>query len=148
MDKVITILSSTWKFAATFPVAVYVFNMSFFQTVLYTNMGGLLGIIVSGFLSKSLVVLYERFWPEKLKFKKKPKRKFTKRNRRLVTFKRKYGLPGIVVLTHVLLSIPVGTFLIVKYYGQNKLNYLYLLFCQIGWSVLYTLFYLQVKVVL
>lgn len=148
MDEVIIILSSTWKFAATFPVAVYVFNMSFFQTILYTNIGGLLGIIVSGFLSKSLVVLYNRYWPERLKIRKKYKRKFTKRNRRLVTFKRKYGLPGIVVLTPVLLSIPVGTFLIVKYYRQRQLSYLFLVLCQIVWSVLYTYFYIQIKVVI
>ena len=145
MNEVIIILSSTWKFAATFPVAVYGFNMSFLQTVLYTNIGGILGIVFFGFLSKILLVMYQRFWPEKLKFKKKQRRKFSKRNRRLVSFKKKYGLFGIVVLTPVMLSIPVGTFLIVKYYGTQKQNYFYLFLCQVAWSVLYTLFYLKIK---
>ncbi len=148
MDEAIIILSSTWKFAATFPVAVYGFNMSFLQTVLFTNIGGVLGIVVFGILAKSLLVLYRRFWPQKLKFQRKKKRTFSKRNRRLVRFKKKYGLPGIVVLTPVLLSIPVGTFLIVKYYGKQKQNYVYLFLCQLAWSILYTLFYLKMKVFL
>ncbi len=148
MNEAIIILSSTWKFAATFPVAVYGFNMSFLQTVLLTNIGGLLGIVVFGIFSKSLLILYRRFWPQRLKFQKKQKRRFSKRNRRLVNFKKKYGLPGIVVLTPVLLSIPVGTFLIVKYYGKQKQNYVYLFLCQMAWSVLYTVFYLKIKVLL
>lgn len=145
MDKLIVILSSTWKFAATFPVAVYVFNMSFFETILYTNIGGFLGLIVSVILSKGLIKLYLDFWPEKLKWKRKTRKKFTRRNRRLVKFKSKYGLYGIVFLTPVLLSIPIGTFLVTKYYRYNKSNYLYLLFSQIIWSVIYAFLYIKTK---
>ncbi len=145
MDILIIILSSTWKFAATFPIAVYVFKMSFFQTIVYTNIGGLLGIIIFRFLSKGLIKLYIAFWPEKLKRKRKTIKKFTRFNRRLVWLKAKYGLYGIVFLTPVLLSIPVGTFLVTKYYGQNKLSYLYLLFSQLIWSVIYTFFYFKIK---
>jgi hypothetical protein len=143
MDKLIVILSSTWKFAATFPVAIYGFRMSFSQTVLYTNTGGILGIIFSGLLSKGLIKLYITFWPKKLK--RKPRKRFTKNNRRLVRLKTKYGLHGIVFLTPVLLSIPVGTFLVTKYYKQTILNYLYLLTSQIIWSLIYTFFYIKIK---
>jgi hypothetical protein len=141
----IIILSSTWKFAATFPFAVYVFNMSFFQTIVYTNIGGLFGIIIFGFLSKGLIKLYIAFCPEMLKRKRKTIKKFTSWNRRLVWLKAKYGLYGIVFLTPVLLSIPVGTFLVTKYYRHNKLSYLYLLFSQLIWSVIYTFFYIKIK---
>ncbi|MGQ1945532.1 hypothetical protein ACT3CD_00345 [Geofilum sp. OHC36d9] len=143
MDKLIVILSSTWKFAATFPVAVYGFKMSFTQTILYTNIGGVFGIVASGLLSKGLIKLYIAFWPKKLK--RKPRKKFTKSNRRLVRLKTKYGLHGIVFLTPVLLSIPVGTFLVTKYYKKTILNYLYLLTAQIIWSVIYTFFYIKIK---
>ena len=145
MDIVIIILSSTWKFAVTFPVAVYVFKMSFFQTILYTNIGGLLGVIVSGILSKGLINLYTAFWPEKLKRKRKTGKKFTRRNRQLVRLKTQYGLIGIAILTPVLLSIPVGAFLVTKYYENNKLSYLYLVFSQIIWSVIYTFFYINIR---
>jgi hypothetical protein len=144
MDILIVILSSTWKFAATFPFAVYVFNMSFAQTIVYTNIGGLLGIIVFRFLSIALINLYNAYWPEKLKRHREPAKKFTRNNRRLVQIKARYGLYGIAVLTPVLLSIPVGTFLVAKYYGQNKFSYLYLLFSQLIWSVIYTFVYIKI----
>ncbi|MEZ5067446.1 MAG: hypothetical protein R2847_02715 [Bacteroidia bacterium] len=34
---------------------------------------------------------------------------FTKRNRRIITLWRKYGLFGIAFITPVILSIPIGT---------------------------------------
>ncbi len=144
MDILFVILSSTWKFAVTFPIAVYVFNMSFFQTIVYTNIGGLLGIIIFRFLSIGLIKLYIAYWPEKLKFERKAAKIFTKRNRRLVRIKAQYGLYGIVILTPVLLSIPIGTFLVAKYYRHNKSGYLYLLFSQFIWSVIYTFFYIKI----
>lgn len=145
MEIWIVILSSTWKFAATFPVAVYVFKMTFLQTIFYTNIGGLLGIIASAILSKGLIKIYIAFWPDKLKWKIKNGKKFSRRNRLLVNLKKKYGLLGIAFLTPVLLSIPLGTFLVAKYYGQSKQSYGYLLFSQLIWSFVYTVFYFEIK---
>lgn len=58
MKELVVILSSTWKFAATFPVAIYLFHMSFFETILYTNIGGLVGIIVFTMVSKGIIKLF------------------------------------------------------------------------------------------
>lgn len=146
MKELIIIVSSTWKFAATFPIAIYLFNMSFLETILYTNIGGIIGIVVFSLLSKGILKLWDAYWPQKLSYTRKSRRVFTKRNRRLILFKNKYGLPGIILLTHVLLSIPLGVFLNMKYFGRRKINYLYLLLGQFGWSVIYTLFYTQVKI--
>jgi hypothetical protein len=148
MDILIVILSSTWKFAATFPVAVFVFNMTSFQTIIYTNTGGLSGILISWFLSKELIKFYNDYWPEKLKRKRGTGKRFTRFNRRLVWLKSKYGLFGIVILTPLLLSIPVGTFLVTKYYRHNKLSYTYLLLSQFIWSVIYTFIYIRIKALL
>ena len=148
MKELIVIFSSTWKFAATFPIAIYVFNMSFYETILYTNIGGFLGIVLFTMFAKGLIKLYDNFWPAKLKCKRKLKKVFTRRNRRLVLLKIKYGLPGIVILTPVLLSIPLGVFLNTKYYGNKKISYLYLFLSQIVWSVIYTIVYTRVKTVI
>ena len=145
MNGILVIISSTWKFAATFPVAVYVFKMSFFETILYTNIGGLFGIVFFTFLSKGIIRLIEVIRPKNKSSRKKPKNIFTKRNRRLVTIKNKYGLPGIVFLTPVLLSIPVGSFLIEKYYGKNKINFLFLALSNVVWSFIYTVIYMKLK---
>ena len=145
MNGILVIISSTWKFAATFPLAVYVFKMSFVETILYTNIGGLLGIVFFTFLSKGIIRLIEVIRLKNKSSRKKPKNIFTKRNRRLVTIKNKYGLPGIVFLTPVLLSIPIGSFLIEKYYGKNKINFLFLVLSNVIWSFIYTVIYMKLK---
>ena len=143
MKEFIVIFSSTWKFAATFPVAVYLFHMSFIETILYTNIGGCIGVVVFTLFSKWLIMLYDAFWPAKLTYKRRSKKVFSRRNRLLVMLKNKYGLAGIVILTPVLLSIPLGVFLNTKYYGYKKISYLYLLLSQFIWSVIYTILYTQ-----
>ena len=145
MKELTIIFLCTWKFAATFPLAIYAMKMSFTETLLFTNIGGIIGAVVFVFFSDLLIKAYKDFWPEKLKFKKNKKVVFTKRNRRLVKIKVKYGLYGIVILSPLLLSIPVGAFLTVKYYGTHKSNILWLIAGQIFWSLVYTLFYTQVR---
>lgn len=145
MNAILIIFSSTWKFAATFPVAIYLFKMTFTETVLYTNIGGFIGIIVSLFFSKGLILLWNKIFPGKAGSKKKQKKKFTKSNRRLVMLKSKYGMPGIAILTPVLLSIPIGTFLTAKYYGKKRANYFLLALGQVVWSFIYTIVLTQIK---
>ncbi len=148
MKASVIIISSSWKFAATFPVAIYLFKMSFFETILYTNIGGLAGIIVFTLFSKVLLRIVDDLWSKNLPYKKRTKKIFTGRNRRLIFLKNKIGLPGIIILTPVLLSIPVGVFLITKYFARRKISYLYLFAMQIVWSFVYTITYTRVKTAL
>lgn len=148
MKELIIIISGIWKFAATFPVAILVFKMSIPETLLYTNIGGLIGIALFTLTSKGIIHIFDILLPRIFRRERKPKKVFTKGSRRIIRIKSKYGLPGIVILTHVLLSIPVGAFLITKYYGKKRLNYLYLFFGQLAWSLIFTLFYTKIKILL
>ncbi|MBE0648655.1 MAG: hypothetical protein IH596_12835 [Bacteroidales bacterium] len=148
MKELIIIFFSSWKFAATFPVAVYAMGMSFTETLVYTNIGGILGVLVSVYLSRFLIHIWKTYGPEKLKFRRKSRRIFTRRNRRWVKIKSNYGLIGIVLLSPVILSIPVGSFLTVRYYGNRIRNILFLIAGQMFWSVVYTLFYTQVEMMI
>jgi hypothetical protein len=147
MKELTIILFCTWKFAAMFPVAILAMKMSFFETIIYTNIGGALGAVIFTFFSGILIKTWNRYLPEIFKCQKKPKKVFTKRKRFLVKVKVKYGLTGIVILTPLLLSIPVGSFLIAKYYGRKKINIAWLISGQVVWSFIYTYLYIQVKAV-
>jgi len=100
-------------------------------------------VFVFSFLSRFLIDLWEKHLPEKYKIQRTTGKKFSVKNRRLFRIKQKYGMPGIVVLTPVLLSIPVGTFLVTKYYGKKLINYFWLIFGLLCWSLVYTVFYFQ-----
>jgi hypothetical protein len=118
------------------------------ETLIYTNAGGLIGTFVFMYLSEFLIRIWKKYWPQFLKRNKRKKQVFTARNRRIVNIKRKYGLWGIIILNPVLLSIPIGSFLMVKYYGLKMKNMLWLLAGQFTWSVVYVLFYYHVKMLL
>ncbi|MBN2610456.1 MAG: hypothetical protein JXB00_02775 [Bacteroidales bacterium] len=145
MKALTVIFFSSWKFAATFPFAVYVLKMNGVEILLYTNLGGIIGALTFLYFSELFIRLWNRYWPEKLKFGKSDRKLFTKGNRRIIRIKSKYGLTGIVILSPVLLSIPVGAFLTVKYYGLRTKNILWLIAGQVSWSVIYTFFYLKIK---
>ena len=130
----------------TFPLVILQFNFSFLETILWTNMGGIMGIYFFAFLSGRLISWWNRSFKKFLRSnqteKSPEKRIFTKRNRRIVRIKQQYGLPGIAISTPFLLSIPVGVFLVVRYYKKTKTGFIYLIASNLIWSVIYTLFYL------
>ena len=148
MKELTIIFFCSWKFAATFPIAIYAMRMTFAETLLYTNIGGILGAVVFLYFSNLLLRIWNKYWPEYLKFHRKERKIFTNRNRRFVRIKMKYGLTGIVILSPVILSIPLGAFLTAKYYGVRVKNLVWLIIGQILWSLIFTLFYTQVKAVL
>ena len=142
----LTILLSSFKFAATFPLVIVQFNFSFLETILWTNVGGIAGIYFFAFLSGKLIAWWNRTFrrPRRnaLEKEEQTKKIFTKRNRRIVRIKRQYGLIGIAVATPFLLSIPLGVFLVVRYYHSSRTKFLYLIASNVAWSAIYTAFYM------
>lgn len=144
MRELTVIFFCTWKFAATFPVAIYLMKMSVTETLIYTNTGGVLGTLIFLNFSNFLIRTWEKYSP----YRSRKRKIFTPASRKFVKIKIKYGLPGIVFLSPVILSIPVGAFLAAKYYGNGTKVFTWLVAGQIFWSLVYTLFYSQVKAVL
>ena len=148
MKEILVILFSTVKFGLTFPLAIMEYHLGFMGTILWTNVGGLIGILIFAYLSKQLLYLWRnhlvKFFRKLFNIKNehvKSKKIFTKKNRRIVKIKSKYGLPGIALSTPILLSIPLGVFLTIRYFNHKKYKLLYLLAGNIIWSFLYTTFY-------
>ena len=143
MKALTVIFFCTFKFAATFPVAVYVMQMSFIEIILYANIGGILGVLFFVFLSKGILDLWERYAPASWRGRGREKKVFTSKTRRYITLKNRYGFAGIVLLSPILLSIPVGAFLVTKFYGVKTMNLVWLILGQVGWSLIYTVAYTQ-----
>ena len=133
----------------TFPLAVMDFGFGFLKTIVLTNIGGIAGILFFTYLSEGIIKIWRRFVqgnrkPENhIKYIGLKKRKiFNHRNRRIVKIKTKYGLAGIAVLTPLLLSIPVGVFLALRYFRSVKMRFAYLALSNFIWSIIYTVFYM------
>lgn len=147
MDILITILLSTIKFGMTFPLAIMEFKFNYFETMLWINIGGIIGIYFFAYLSEGInkwlsKVFISKKKAKRIKEKNLNKKVFSKRNRRIVKIKQRYGLIGIAISTPILLSIPIGVFLVVRYYPKVKSRFLYLIAGNVVWSVFYTTFYM------
>jgi len=159
------ILLSSVKFV-TGPTFAYYnksHDFSFFEVIFYSVIGGMLGVFVFTFFSDKI---HQGWLMIKLKFKRtfnsnnnysepvadvdtpvkikytyvdshhQPKKVFTKRNRRIVTIFRKYGLFGIAFLTPVILSIPIGTIIANSLEPKKRKIFLFMFISILFWSTL------------
>jgi len=112
-----------------------------------------MGIIFFSFFWEHVIRLYMWFvhsylyrYPKIRKPLQKFKRYFVKpkherqvpykRKRKYVWLKNNSGILGIALLTPILLSIPLGTFLAVRFFGRNAKTILLLSVVLVFWSVL------------
>lgn len=125
------------------------YGFNYFQTVLFTTVGGILGILFFYFFSKWIIRQYTKYCPivfsyfsgvkvdkakKILNCDQPPKKKFTRKNKTIITLRRKYGFFGIVLFTPVLLSIPIGAFLAQKYYSKQANVLVYMSISVVLWS--------------
>lgn len=99
-------LWSSFKYMVGFFMALG-FGFNYIESILTTTTGAFIGVLVYLYLWDALVLLKNKLWPPK------PKKgiKINNKLRWLVNFINKYEIYGIVILTPIFLSVPVGTIL-------------------------------------
>jgi uncharacterized membrane protein len=121
--KLLTVsLFSAIKFFLALPYS-FAIGLSFWESLISTCVGGLLGFFFFYYLSGIVINFLVRkgIWRKSPKKIRKVKKVFSKKNRFIVKTRLTYGLIGIVILTPIILSLPVGAFLLRKYYKTSKL---------------------------
>ena len=149
-------LLATVKYVLTFPYALMI-GLNFEQTLISVTLGGLVGFFFfyhfSGFALKQFHHVKTFVWkhsPRFLRFKYRQlcawrkrmtgEKVFTKTNRFIVKFRTKYGLIGIIVASPVILSLPIGAFLLNKYYPKHKLVMPYMILSILSWAAVFVAF--------
>lgn len=149
-------LLATVKYVFTFPFALLI-GLNFEQTLFAVTLGGLAGFFffyhLSGYASsrfhhlksfvrkhaplsvrlryRQLIIWRKNFTGERV---------FSKRNRFIARFRAKFGLAGIIILSPVVLSIPIGAFLLNKYYSKHKLAMPYMVLSILSWTAVFVAF--------
>ena len=149
-------LLATVKYVITFPFALLI-GLNFFQTLVAVTLGGIAGFFffyhLSGvaikkfhhaktFIRKHMPISVRIKFRQLLNWRKKVtgERVFSRRNRLIVSFRTRFGLFGIVALSPVILSIPIGAFLLNKYYSQHKMAKPYMVLSILGWTAVFVAF--------
>lgn len=131
------LLTSMVKLILGVPLALGL-GFSFWQTLFVCFVGGSMGVLFFAFFSQKLIDLYFSVFPKKDKSEKKEKETFKQKMVRKAMDK--YGLIGLAFLTPVILSIPFGTFITLRYF-PNKLKTIPYLFVSVFlWSLGMSLF--------
>lgn len=144
----VVLLVSSIKFLFA-PAISFGMGLNFIQTWLSTSAGGIVGVLGFFFLSKWILQFYSRYFFYYMHLVRVkvysllnlsipvliPARRFTRQNRMIIKIVKKFGMAGIVVLTPVLLSIPLGTFIATRYYSTNRYLLLYLCASVLFWSL-------------
>ena len=137
---------STVKFGfGGVPWAVFA-NYNFFKAVTITTAGGVTGSIVFANISEWVLENWhkfrQRYWPQK-----KEKQKSILDNKFFHKVKDRWGLAGIAFFTPIVLSIPIGAILAVRFYQDKQKVISYMLISIVIWDVilyfLYHTFYNQ-----
>jgi len=118
------------------PTMGYAAGLSPLVTVIITVAGMMTTVILFSFIGE---------WVRETILRRyiKPKKVFTKRNRRFVKVWRKYGELGISFLTPILLSPPGGSIIAMALGGSRKKIIAYMLLWSVVWSTIitYTFYY-------
>ncbi len=118
---IILFFLSTFKYAMTIPPIVFYFNYE--QSLIISISGGLFGILFFRFIWKWIINIWNKYILKKQCAEPLPI-KITKRKRYIVRMKNKYGYWGIIILTPVFLSIPLGVFLLQRYFRFHKYKFI------------------------
>ncbi|HLF32855.1 MAG TPA: hypothetical protein VI583_01380 [Cyclobacteriaceae bacterium] len=103
-------------------------GLSFLETVAATVLGMMTTVVIISFFGRGL-----RTWLNNTF--NRDRKTFSRRNRRFVTFWKKYGLFGVSFLTPVLFSPILGTLLVNAFGGSRSKILGYMLFSAIFWSL-------------
>lgn len=131
------IVIASIKFFWATPYA-YLFRLNQIETFVMIQLGGLLGFLFFyyffSFLLKELKLIWPliyyvtppifkvRFeqWRDTRRYRRLTANKFTRTNKLIVNIRRRYGMMGIVLLTPILLSIPLGALIGTKYFHHHR----------------------------
>jgi uncharacterized membrane protein len=129
-------LLSTVKFVfGAVPMALGL-GFSFFEAVTVTSLGGIVGCTLFVLMSEKIVARLKKRREQRCREGKvHTGKKFTKKNKLIVRVKRRFGLIGIAFLTPLLLSIPIGCFLSVRYFKIKHKILIHMYLSVIFWSV-------------
>lgn len=130
-------LLSTVKFVfGAVPLALGL-GFSFFETVFITSIGGFAGVLIFVFLSDFIIKRIKEKLQKKHAEDPKfiPKKKFTKKNKTIVYIKNRFGIIGICLVTPLLLSIPLGCLLAVRYFNDKQRIIAYMFGSILFWSL-------------
>ena len=131
-------LLSSVKFAvASLPIAA---SFGYLQSLIILISGGIFGVFFFLYIWKEVFYFWNIYIVKKAPEEKK-NFKISKQKRRIVKLKTNYGYWGVILLTPIVLSIPIGAFLLMQYFKNKKFLFIHLSLSVMGWGTILISFF-------
>ncbi len=121
----------------------------FWETLIYTAIGGLLGMCVFFLGGKGLLEWFRKRYLRRVQERTSkglpPKRIFTRTNRLIVRVKQRYGILGLAMFAPPTLSIPVTALLAAKYFRHDRRTLPTLLVSVLLWSAVLSMAWSMIR---
>ncbi len=152
------IVIASIKFFWATPYA-FLFRLNLVETFVMIQLGGLLGFLFFYYFFSFLLIEIKRIWPliyyitprifkvrfeqwlDGQRYRRLTANKFTRMNKMIVGIRHKYGMLGIVLLTPILLSIPIGALLGTKYFHHRRSFIPWMLLSIFVWGIVSVLLF-------
>jgi len=133
---------ATFRYFIT-PIFAFLIKLNLTATIITMVSGGVTSFIFFFYFTKVILTTSRFFKPLFLRFtpqpwiekhelrkarkaeKRKHRKKFTRKNKQIIKIRRIFGFWGIIITTPTVLSIPLGAFLMHRYYRKTKGALLY-----------------------
>ena len=113
------------KFLFAASIAQSTTELTFFEILICTSVGAVFCFYIFFFISQKMMVYAHKKRIKNYQLKGKTKKNFTKKNKLIVKIKRSnMGFMLICTLAPLFLSVPIGTMVVVKFYGNRPSAYL------------------------
>jgi ABC-type antimicrobial peptide transport system permease subunit len=130
-------------------------GLNYGQAVISVLIGGIGGFLFFYYLSHKVIIAFHYIKPQICKFipksiksryrvfcmrfsQKEPSRIFSRKSRFIVRIKSTYGFWGIIIATPFVLSIPVGAFLMSRYYAHRRHIIPLMILSIVSWAAVLT----------
>ena len=151
-------LIASLKYFWSTPYA-FILDLNILEAFLCIEIGGIIGFLLYytffRFLFKEIKILWPivykftplifkvRFelWRKRRREKLMTRRKFTRMNKFIVRTRKRFGMWGIIILSPVILSIPIGAILGTKYFSHRHSFIPYMILSISVWGVISVAFF-------
>lgn len=143
------VAASMFKFAFS-PLVAYQMGYSFWQTLLITSVSGCISVTFfyrtsAWFMERSRLRKLHRSIADEHRGITTRKKVFTRTNRFIIRIKHGPGLFGLVALTPVIISLPIGAILAAKFFPHDRRTLPALLLAVLIWAVVLSIFWSVTK---
>ena len=127
------ILFSSVKFLFA-PSTVYLSGYNYWQTLVITIVGGILGVTVFFYTGSAIF----SFIKDRFSTSGTTQKTFSKKNRFIIRVKASWGVLGVALLNPCLLSIPIGSLLAARYFRYDRRTLPMMIGAVVFWSIVLT----------